>query len=295
MRTSQCLFNSAIALRKVFISNAVALEAPSQLQRLLLPALTIPIQPSPPFSPSSTPRRPFSATHVTQLKYRRGDTKAASSGSAQKDRMRNYEIAFPWILVRDESGALGEPVRTVQVLKSLNLERKSLILLTVPRNDDTYKGPQYPICRIIDRAAEKAEQADKDALRKKTAKIVTKEMELNWAIAPHDLRTKMAQLTKFLSKGYQVRVTLLNLKKRNKRRATMDEAKVALQAVLDAIAEVPGAKETRAREGHLGETLILLLHAPTGSAADASASATASTTDTPAASAAAAEADVNEA
>jgi translation initiation factor IF-3 len=283
MRTSRCLFNSAIALRKVFLSNAAALEAPSQLQRLLLPALTIPRQPS---FPSSLSRRAFSTTHVTQLKYRRSDAKAGlrgDNGSAQKDRVRNYEIAFPWIQVRDESGALGEPVRTTQVLKSLNLEDKSLILLAVPKAE----GPQYPICRIIDRAVERAEQADKDAVKKKSGKIVTKEMELNWAIAPHDLRTKTAQLTKFLSKGYQVRVTLLNLKKRNKRRATMDEAKVALQGVLDAIAEVPGAKETRAREGQVGETLILLLHAPTGSAADVSASEAASATETPAATGAA--------
>ena len=281
MRASQCLFNSATALRKVFISNAVALETPGQLQRLLLPSITAPFQPS--FSSPST--RPFSTPPVAQIRFNRarpgpGD---ASPAPPKNDRaMRDYDIVFPWIQVRQEDGSLTEPQRTSAVLKKLNLDRHSLVLLAAPRTDSESKGPEYPICRIGDRKAELAAQAEKDAIKKKTPKIVSKELELNWAIAPHDLRTRMTQLKRFLSKGYQVRVTMMNLKKRAKRRASADEAKEALRVVEEAIAEIPGAKETKAREGEVGDTLVMLLHAPTGS--PVSASTEADTTEAPAGS-----------
>jgi translation initiation factor IF-3 len=151
------------------------------------------------------------------------------------------------------------------------LERDSLVLLAAPRTDASFKGPQYPICRIIDRTAEAAAQtaqAEKSAAKKKEK---SKELELNWAIAPHDLRTKMTQLKRFLGKGYHVTVTLMNLKKRDKRRASADEAKEVLKAVEATITEVPGAKETKPREGSVGDIVVLSLHAPAGSAARAAA------------------------
>ena len=146
------------------------------------------------------------------------------------------------------------------------MERNSLVLLAAPRPGGA--GPQYPICKITDRKAEEAAQAEKNAAKKKEK---TKELELNWAIAPHDLRTKMAQLKRFLSKGYQVTVTMMNLKKRDKRKASADEAKEVLKAVETVLAEVPGTKEIKAREGTLGDTLIVHLHAPGGAAAAAAA------------------------
>jgi translation initiation factor IF-3 len=185
--------------------------------------------------------------------------------------MRDYDIVYPWIQLRQEDGTLTEPQRTSQVLKKLNFARNSLVLLAPPRTDASSKGPEYPICRIIDRTAEEAAQAaqaEKNAAKRKEK---SKELELNWAIAPHDLRTKMTQLKRFLGKGYHVTVTLLNVKKRDKRRASADEAKEVLKAVEAAVAEVPGAKETKAREGSVGNTVILSLHAPAGSAARAAA------------------------
>ncbi|KAK4127366.1 hypothetical protein N657DRAFT_641354 [Parathielavia appendiculata] len=263
MRTSQCLFNSAVALRNVFVRNAAVSEAPWQLQRLLLPAIAVPIQPT-----SSTPlRRPFSTHHVAQFRNsRRGP--ASGNAAPVKDRgLRDYDIVYPWIQLRQEDGRLTEPQRTSQILKKLNLERNTLILLAAPRADASSNGPQYPICRIANRQAEeaaKSAQADKSAGKKKEK---SKELEVNWAIAPHDLRTKMSQLKRFLSKGYQVTVTMMNLKKRDKRRASADEAKGALKVVEATIAEVPGAKEIKPREGSVGDTLTVHLQAPASSAA----------------------------
>jgi len=94
----------------------------------------------------------------------------------------------------------------------------------------------------------------------------------------------MTQLKKFLTKGNQVRVTMMNAKKRDKRRAGLDEAKEVLKAVVETVESVPGAKETKPRDGKVGETLILVLHAPTGptSSKAAEAGATAKPADTPA-------------
>ncbi|KAK3297582.1 uncharacterized protein B0H64DRAFT_392491 [Chaetomium fimeti] len=279
MRASQCLFNPATALCKVFISNATALEKPGQLQRLLLPSRTVPIQPS--FS--SPPRRHFSVYHAAQLNYRRKPArtgKEAKDAPAESRTMRDYDIVFPWIQVRQEDGRLSEPQRTNLVLKQLDLDRDSLILVATPRVDPLSNGPEYPICRIGDRKAEMAAEAEKLAIKKNTPKIVTKELELNWAIAPHDLRTRMTQLKKFLSKGCQVRVTMMHPKKRAKKRASLEEAKVVLQNLELAVEEVPGAKETKPREGAVGEMLVLLLHAPTGSPTKAAPAAV--TEDAPA-------------
>ncbi|KAK3308690.1 uncharacterized protein B0T15DRAFT_525028 [Chaetomium strumarium] len=262
MRTSQCLFNSANALRNVFIGNAIALDAqaPGELQRLLLPSVRPFFQPSC-YSPS--PRRSFSTHHVAQLRWSRpapgsGDAKPATDRS-----MRDYDILYPWIQLRQEDGSLTQPKRTTNVLKKLNMESQTLILLAAPRTDDSSKGPQYPICRIADR---KVEQEKEDANKKKGPKLVSKELELNWAIAPHDLQIRMAQLKKFLSKGYQVQVRMLTPKKRNKRKATLDEAKEVFRIVKETVAEVPRAKETKGMEGTVGDVVILHLHAPAGGA-----------------------------
>ncbi|KAK4104701.1 hypothetical protein N658DRAFT_492794 [Parathielavia hyrcaniae] len=267
MKTSKCLFNSAAALRKVFVGNAAVSEAPWKLQRLLLPAIAVAIKATP-----STPlQRPFSTHPIAQLRYKRVTPVGSRDPAPSTDRfVCDYGIAYPWIQLRQEDGRLSEPQRTSQVLKDINLERDMLILLAVPKADPLSSGPQYPICRIADREAEEkarsSRQPDKSAGKKKT-----KELELNWAIAPHDLRTKMTQLKRFLSKGHQVLVTMMNAKERKKRKASADEAKLALKAVEATIAEVPGAKEIRPREGLVGDTLTLHLHAPAGSVAAASA------------------------
>jgi translation initiation factor IF-3 len=193
--------------------------------------------------------------------------------------MRDYDIVYPWIQLRQEDGSLTTPKRTTTVLKKLNMESQTLILLASPRTDNSSKGPQYPICRIADR---KVEQEKEDATKKKGPKLVSKELELNWAIAPHDLQIRMAQLKKFLSKGYQVQVRMLTPKKRNKRKASLDEAKEVLRIVKEAVAEVPGAKETKGMEGTVGDVVILHLHAPSGGTEAVEEASTVTETEKPA-------------
>jgi translation initiation factor IF-3 len=249
MRTSRCFFNSAAALHKVFVSNATALEAAGKLHRLLLPAMPAPFASS----------RPFSPQRVCQVRWGKPQPRKEPAADEAKGRLRDYGIVFPWIQLRHSDGTLTEPLRTRDILKKLNLDEETLVLLATPKTNEESKGPEYPICRIIDRKAEEAARGE--AAKNKPAKVTNKELELNWATAPNDLRTKMAQLKKFLQKGYHVEVRLMHPKRRNKRRATLEEAQQLLEAVKQAIAEVPGAKETRRMDGEVGEMVTLFLHA----------------------------------
>jgi translation initiation factor IF-3 len=185
-------------------------------------------------------------------------------GAAKKGPARDYDIAYPWIQLRQEDGRLSEPQRTTAVLRDMDLTRQTLILLAVPKLDGRSQGPQYPICRIGDRKAEEATQAE--VAKKQGPKIVSKKLELNWAIAPNDLRTRMTQLKRLLSKGYQVEVTMAGPKRRGKRLATLDEAKEVPRVVRETVAEVPGAQEMKPMDGQVGDVLTLFLHAPTGKA-----------------------------
>lgn len=251
MRGSQCLSNSSAALRKVFIRDVTALETPGHLQRLLLPALAVPS--SSQTSSLAPPRRYFSAQHVVLSRNSRPGLRGGGSTGAGP--MKNHDIIYPWVQLRQDDGTLGPPQRTSAILKSLRLSRQSLVLLASPRVDASSKGPEYPIARIVDNKTPAEEKAEK--ARKRVLKVVLKEMELNWAIAPHDLHTRMTQFKKFLEKGYQVKVTLMHPRKRSKRRATRDEAKELFKAVRATADELAGTKEFKPQEGNVGEMVVM--------------------------------------
>lgn len=287
MKAPHCLFNSAIALRQVFISNAATLQGPAQLQRMLLPAVTSSRAPS---SWSSPSRRPFSTSTVRpggQLNFIRRPNSYANAAAENKENaakagpLRDHDIVYPWIQLRQENGRLSEPRRTMAVLRSMNLDQQTLILLAAPTMNHSSKGPQYPICRIGDRKVEN--QPVVSVAKKQATKVVLKQVEVNWAIAPNDMRTKTTQLKKFLSKGYKVDVIMARPRKKNKRPATQDEAKEVLRGVKEAVEEIPGSIEWKPMEGLLGQTLTLHLQGPAktvSAPASAPASETKSVTPT---------------
>lgn len=273
MRGSQCLFSSAVALRSVFVSNALAAEVPGHLRRLLRPALAVSsLQSSTSSSSSSLSKRPFSTQYVFQFRNSRRGPGTGDSGPASFRSMRDHDIVYPWVQLRQEDGSLGEPQRTNTILRSLDLERYSLVLLAAPRRDRFSRGPEYPVARIVDKKAERA-QAERDAARRKAQKVVTKEIELNWAIAPHDLGTRMTQLKKFLGKGYRVQVTLAHPIRKDKRRASLEEAEAVLETVKQTVTEVKGTKEYKSAEGKVGGLLIMHLQGPRKKKAEAGSTA----------------------
>ncbi|KAL2266505.1 hypothetical protein VTJ83DRAFT_5857 [Remersonia thermophila] len=261
MRTSQCLFSSAAALRRVFINNAAtAWDTQGQLQLQLVPAtLELVQRPS-----NSLLCRPFTTSRVSQYRGRSPGPPAGSLKPAAPGPLRDFDIPFPWVQLRNTDGTLSQPQEKRAILKKLNPVRQSLVLLAFPRTDESSKGPEYPICRIVDREEELAKAKEKLAKEKaqKGPKVVEKELEINWAIAPHDLRTRMNQLSKFLAKGYKVKVTMSHPRRKDKKRASLAEAKAVLKTLEETVSEVAGAEEEKAREGAVGATLILRLHNP---------------------------------
>lgn len=162
-------------------------------------------------------------------------------------------IPYKFVKVADENGALSPPQRTSDVLKSLDLEKYSLVMKAPPpqkkgeEEDDGAEGeeeslsfqdmplaePEAAICRIIDKFAfaKMMEEKEKEARRKK---LNTKELELNWAIAPNDLGHKITQLEGFLSKGKTVEVMMA--KKRGGRVATPEEGEALIERLEEAAA-----------------------------------------------------------
>jgi translation initiation factor IF-3 len=179
---------------------------------------------------------------------------------------RDFQIKSQFVQVRnEENGRLSEPQLTSEVLKGLDLQKYSLAAVVMPK-PPTYGqegggGPMYPICRIVDKKAELNAQMEKAKAARKKA-VSTKEVEINWAIAPHDLDTRLKRLKTFLGKGMHVELTLMKQKKRNKRQASADEAKEVMAKVKDAIEKISGTKEYKASEGTVGGVVRMFLKGP---------------------------------
>jgi len=123
-------------------------------------------------------------------------------------------------------------------------------------------GLEFPVCRIVDRQAALEAQRAKEKEERK-AKSSTKELEINWATAPHDLGTKARQLKQFLEKGLTVHLLLMRQLKKGKRQASKEEAEQVLQATREAALSVPGTTETKAMQGKVGEQVRMVFTGPT--------------------------------
>ena len=240
MSTPRCLFNSVVALRRVFLSNALSSEATSSLRRPTLPPFPL---------LSHQPRR--------TLIYTKKKPWAAADEEDDGRPKTDLAIRSTMIYLRDdETGKLGEPVVTREVLRSLDL--KTQLLMMVAESVDM-PGGKWPVCRVVDRReTEQKERAKARELRQQS--VMEKELELNWTIAAHDLALKMRQLRAFLDKGFRVTVTLWKKKKKGGGRdPSAEEAKKLLADVDEVIAGVPGVKEVKEREGTVGNTIKIVL------------------------------------
>ncbi|RYO73726.1 hypothetical protein DL766_005232 [Monosporascus sp. MC13-8B] len=257
MRRPPCIFSPARALRHIFLSSTAnhAAVAPIYLSPLAVRATTA-ATPAP--APSLIKARALSMTAPLRKKV-----------NQVKRRPINGQIPYKWIRLKQADGSLApEARRTDDVLTELDLETWTLELLSPPRDPDSDPdasadldvGPPAAICRIVDRA--EAEAAAEEAARAARRKAVgTKELELNWAIAPHDLEHKLRRLREFLGKGMQVEVMLA--RKRGGRTAAKDESEALLARVREAALEgVPGAKEVRKMSGTVGGIAHLYFEGP---------------------------------
>ncbi|KAK2745265.1 hypothetical protein FQN57_003960 [Myotisia sp. PD_48] len=144
------------------------------------------------------------------------------------------------VCVVQEDGKLGEAELLRQVL--FRIDRKQSCLLQVrPKTED-----RHPVCKIVTRESVMAPKDEPKAL-KKPASISTKQIELNWAIDPHDLLYRLGQLESFLDKGK--RVQLILTRKPKKRKATPEEAEKLVKAVESKMDEI-GVTHVKPRKGN---------------------------------------------
>lgn len=295
MPGSQCVFNPATALRRVFMPSSGGSAHSLHLTRIFVPALlalppqarayltgrdhgrdhgarSTPIRHSAIFDREShMPRTPppsareslnaRRAARAAQQKPKKDEDVPAARVKVKLGRMpRDEEISWPYVLVKtpgaDGHTSVDMPRPIKEVLAELDRKTTYLEAVVVP-NPEEKNSPRWPICKIVNKMEELARQKDIKERKKKGA-VKEKEVELSWTLAPHDLDHKLKTLQKFLGKGYKVQV-LLQKKVRGKATAKEADAKALIERVEKAIGEVKGAKEWKGREGQiLGSYRIFL-------------------------------------
>ncbi|KAK1780391.1 hypothetical protein QBC45DRAFT_372456 [Copromyces sp. CBS 386.78] len=270
MRASPCLYSSAAALRRVFLESASAL-APLLLQTILLPRLSVAAATAAVLN--NQKRCAFSTQGAVQAKGKYYAMRRSKPNAQQEANLpRDLAIRAPWVHLRGLDGNLADKQRPADIVSRLDRERYSLAMVwspptpkpgepEVPKDADL---PDWPVCVIIDRRAEAAalKAKTKEERRKQVSK---KELEINWAIAAHDLGFRTRQLQKFLMKGHRVEVMLLQKKAKgqNKKQATQEECQEVVRLIKQAVAEVPKAQEVKAMEGELGKVVRMVFQGPT--------------------------------
>lgn len=282
MPGSRCVFNTATALRRVFMPANVGHSNSLHLTRIFVPALlALPPQARAYWAgrdggTSQAPPKPSSSifdrdTHGGNpsgggLKVRRGgrphqrtDEAAPGRVAVKLGRMpRDEEIAWPYVFVKTMEGheRLESPRLMKEVLAELDRKTTYLEAVALPSADNE-DAPRWPVCKIVNKKEELARQKDMKE-RKKKSTTKEKELELNWAMGSHDLEHRVKTMQKFLSKGYKVKVLLLK-KARSKARATEEDAHALVEKVVQAVGEVKGAIEWKKREGQVLGTYTIFL------------------------------------
>ena len=122
--------------------------------------------------------------------------------------------------------------------------------------------PKIPVCKVIDKLAYRQAEIVK-AKSKKPTSIPTKEVELNWTIAPHDLEHRLKKMKEFLNDGRRVEVVFGKKRRGWMQRKDVGEgkAKGLVEMIREQAATVEGSKEWKAAEGEEGAELKMFFEA----------------------------------
>ncbi|KAK4219362.1 hypothetical protein QBC37DRAFT_409869 [Rhypophila decipiens] len=273
MQNSKCLFNSATALRRVFLSGAVASDAIFLQQQAPCQFLRSAQQSTQQQRQTLSGSRPFSTQPALfRIARNSGYLAAERAQLVTKERMpRDSQIRTTFVHIIGPNG-LSRPMRTSEILADLDRRHESLVMVAPAAgkeeadrlDEDGRERPQWPVCKIVDIQKERQEEYKKRKEERKKH-VESKELEINWAIAPNDLEmTKLKQLRKFLAKGFKIQIKLLNSRKgRNKKTPSKEEAERVLQAIQATVAEIPGSREAKV-DGEVGKTMTINLEGPSG-------------------------------
>lgn len=220
-----------------------------------------------PSLPTSNPSRtlPQATTFITTTTanatpcsvYVRSFSASAAQRGPPRKLARNNEIPYQWVRVADEDGQLSPPARKTSIISELPVGY-ALVMVAPPSKRDADEGVEpAAICRMVNEAARTAAQKTADEEAEKESKRLarqTKILELNWAIAPHDLIHRLKNFRSFLAKGLRVEVMLA--RKRGSRKASEEEAR-GLYERIGEVASEQGASEYKNQDGKVGGTMRL--------------------------------------
>ena len=150
-------------------------------------------------------------------------------------------------------GKLGPVEHVLSLLRSINSEEEHLVQVSPPD-----ENRPTAIVRVFKRADLIRQRVEKEKAEKKHQKSMKdrepKQMELNWAIGPHDLEIKLGQLEGFVEKGKTVEIILAA--KRRQRKANPEEAEEVVKKIRDRLASI-NARETKPMDGEVLKQAIL--------------------------------------
>ena len=170
------------------------------------------------------------------------------------DLVKDRDIDAPaGVQMVQADGKLGPVEHVLSLLRSINSEEEHLVQVSPPDGNRP-----TAIVRVFKRADLIRQRVEKEKAEKKQQKSMRdrapKQMELNWAIGPHDLEIKLGQLEGFLEKGKTVEIILAP--KRRQRKATLEEAEEVMKKIRDRLANID-ARETKPMDGEVLKQAIL--------------------------------------
>ena len=151
-----------------------------------------------------------------------------------------------------EGGGLTDAEPLVIALSRVRRGEEHLVQLSEPEDG-------VAICKIstiqeLQERQRQRERQDKEQ-RKSSKQSLPKQIELNWAIASHDLSHKMNQLKTFINDGRKVEIVLAT--KRRQRRATIEEGTQLLEKIRQTLANVEGKEIKPMTGGRVGQLTLL--------------------------------------
>ncbi|KAL4738025.1 hypothetical protein BDV11DRAFT_190570 [Aspergillus similis] len=185
---------------------------------------------------------PIQALSQTRFRYA-----SSSSGPQGTGEIKDEDIQSDYVHVVGEDNKLSGPTKLITFLSGLQRPQQYLLQVQAGTRD------RLPVCKVINRR-EAQERARAFAKAAKAAKKTVKQVELNWAIDPHDLAHRLKKISEFLEKGIQVEIILT--RKRHKRPATDEEVKGVMEKILQAIKDA-NATQISPMEGEPGKRVVL--------------------------------------
>jgi len=205
--------------------------------------------------PQILARQPQARTIFVFAKPNQPVRKPAAHLSFDKEHPIDEAIDSRVIHLTDETGVLQRERYLAEVLESI--DRKVYKLRQVARD----ATDNLPICKVTTLQAIWAERRAKEKAKSSAGSDPTKQVELNWAADPNDVRHRVKRMQDFLREGRPVEVLLAPKPQKKGRRATPDEIESILKAVRAGAGEVDGAEEWKVMEGVAGKQVVLYFQA----------------------------------